>query len=412
VDPIASTMTMRFLSIVLAIAIASVLISSGCTAESYYLGKTKPPAEQRLVYANGDEPESFDPAKYVGGTEQRIINALFDGLTKLHPTTLEPMAALATHYETNADQSQFTFYLRGHPNPRGIRLPNTDALRQEFQEGKLTEDFARGHSAPPDRIPARWSDGTIIRAHDFVYSWRRAVNPRTASADANELRYLRNAEDISRGRCNPEELGVRAYDDFTLQVDLRVPTPFFLKVQSQRVFRPVPRQAIEAAAKRGRESSWAEPSHIVTSGAFTLKERRSYDKVVLVKNPHYYEADLVSLNEIAFLPVAHALLVNLYKAGVVDVTDPSWFPFPSSLFARALERKKDLHRLPMLQSLYYAINTKKPPFNNVLLRYALNMATDKNAIATALGGDIPAIGYVPPIEGYQSPKLSMARYMM
>jgi hypothetical protein len=164
-------------SIVPSIGIATALMSSDCTTDSPYFGKTTPPSEQRLVYANGDEPESFDPAKYAGGTEMRIINALFDGLTKFHPTTLEPMAALATHYETNADQSQFTFYLRGHPNPRGIRLPNTDTLSREFEVGRIKEDFARGRSAPLDRIPARWSDGTVITAHDFVYSWRRVVDP-------------------------------------------------------------------------------------------------------------------------------------------------------------------------------------------------------------------------------------------
>jgi oligopeptide transport system substrate-binding protein len=389
--------TARFL-----LVIASALIISACSTDGPYLGKTTPPTEQRLVYANGEEPESFDPAKYAGGTEMRIINVLFDGLTKFHPITLEPMAALATHYEANADQTQFTFYLRGHPNPRGIKLPNTDTLRQEFEAGRIMDDFAQGGSAPPDRIPARWSDGTIITARDFVYSWRRVLDPQTASGDANQFYYIRNAEDINMGRRKPEDLAVRALDDFTFQVDLRSPTPSFLQVQSQRVFFPVPQQAIEAAVKRGNESSWTEPGGIVTSGAFTLKERRAYDKVVVVKNSNYYEADLVSLREIVFLPVGHTLLVNLYKAGVVDATDAAWFP--SLLFGSPLRKKKDLNSLPVLDSLYYAINTKKPPFDNVLLRYALNMATDKKAIVQALaGGDTPAIGYVPPIEGYETP---------
>jgi hypothetical protein len=131
--------TARFL-----LVIASALIISACSTDGPYLGKTTPPTEQRLVYANGEEPESFDPAKYAGGTEMRIINVLFDGLTKFHPITLEPMAALATHYEANADQTQFTFYLRGHPNPRGIKLPNTDTLRQEFEAGRIMDAY------PPD----------------------------------------------------------------------------------------------------------------------------------------------------------------------------------------------------------------------------------------------------------------------
>src|SRR5207342_2255873 len=112
---------------------------------------------------------------------------------------------------------------------------------------------------------------------------------------ASSLYYIQRAEEINMGRRKPEELGVRALDDFTLQVDLRSATPFFLKVQSQRVFFAVPRQAIEAARQRGRESSWTEPAHIVTSGAFTLREWRRYDKVVVAKNPLYYETDLVAL---------------------------------------------------------------------------------------------------------------------
>ena len=119
---------------------------------------------------------------------------------KYHPKTHDPMAALATHYETNADNTQFTFYLRGHASPRGIKLPNTDTLRQEYEAGKLEEDFSRGHVAPPDNIPARWSDGTTITAHDFVYSWQRVVNPETTADYASLLYYVKNAEEINSGK--------------------------------------------------------------------------------------------------------------------------------------------------------------------------------------------------------------------
>jgi ABC-type oligopeptide transport system substrate-binding subunit len=142
--------------------------------EGVYFGATTPPGRQQRVYANGNEPDIFDSGTYAGGTEMRIINALFDGLTKFHPVSLARMAALATHYEGNADATRFTFYLRGHPRPRGIQFPNTDDLPAEF---------SRGHKAPPDSVPARWSDGTFITAADFVYSWRRVLEPRTVSAD-------------------------------------------------------------------------------------------------------------------------------------------------------------------------------------------------------------------------------------
>src|SRR5262245_61765979 len=88
-----------------------------CARQGLYFGRTTQPKRNRLVYANGNEPDVFDPGTYASGTEMRIINALFDGLTKFHPLTLEPMAALATHYEANSESTRFTFSLRGHPRP-------------------------------------------------------------------------------------------------------------------------------------------------------------------------------------------------------------------------------------------------------------------------------------------------------
>jgi oligopeptide transport system substrate-binding protein len=352
-----------------------------CSQDRQYFGTTRPPARHRLVYANGNEPDTFDPGTYAGGTEMRIINALFDGLTKFHPLTLEPMAALATHYEANNDSTRFTFYLRGHQSPRGTRFANTN---------DLLEEFSRGRKAPPDSIPARWSDGVAITAHDFVYSWRRATDPRTGSADASYFYLIKNGREIHRGKRKPDELGVRALDDFTLEVSLCAPAAHFLAIQSQRVFFPVPRHAVEEGVEWGR----------VTSGAFRLKERRSYERVVLVRNPAYYEASAVGLDEIVFLPVKHEVLIAMYKAGDVDGTDGAYMP---SQFVRALLGRRDFHSSPTLERSCYAINVREHPFDNVLLRYALNMATGKKEIADSLdGGQSPALSCVPPMKGYDS----------
>jgi oligopeptide transport system substrate-binding protein len=351
-----------------------------CGQQGPYFGSTKPPARQRLIYANGNEPDIFDPGTYSGGTEMRIINALFDGLTKFHPLTLEPLAALATHHEVNGNSTRFTFYLRGHRSPRGTRFANTD---------DLPEEFSRGRKAPPDGVPARWSDGEIVSAHDFVYSWRRVVDPRTGSADASYFYTIQNGKEIARGKCPLEALGVRALDDFTLEVNLCAPTAHFLAIQTQRAFVPVPRHAIEKGGAWGR----------VVSGAFTLKERRPYERVVLSRNPAYYEPDAVRLDEIVFLPVKHDVLVDLYKTGDVDATDGAYMP---SQFVRALRARRDFRSTPILERFGYAINVREPPFDNVLLRYALNMATNKKDIVEALeGGQLPSLGCVPPMKGYE-----------
>jgi len=383
--------------------VVSVAASACSTTDRGYLGKPTPPPDQRLVFDSGAEPGTPDPTKDQGDQGENIMAGLFEGLTGYHPVTLEPMAALATRYEVNANNSQFTFYLRGHPNPRGIRLPNTDTLRQQYLAGQLKEDFSRGHTAPSDRVPARWSDGTLITAHDFVYSWRRAVDPATAATFAGYVFCIEHAKDISSGTRKPEDLAVRALDDFTFQVDLNSPTSFFLKMLWMPVFAAVPRQAIEAARKRGLESSWTEPGNMITSGPFTLRERRPYDKVVIAKNPNYYEADLIALKEITFLPTSDGTtIVNLYKAGESHGTDVRALP-PTLI--PALRHSQDFHTAPALRSLFYSINSSKPPLDNVLVRYALNMATDKQALVDFLGmGQTLALSVVPPMEGYPSPK--------
>lgn len=426
----------------------ALVLSIGCASRQDYFGRTTPPTRQRLVYNNTAEPDSLDPHRVNTQSTFLILDTLFDGLTKSHPQTLEPMAGLATHYRINADGTQFTFYLRGHPRPEGTRLPNTDTLREEYAAGKLEDDFARGHAAPPDNVAARWSDGTIITAHDFVYSWRRAVDPRTAADNANLLYFIAHAEEINEGKVRlfdaargsfrtdsatgaplvttekkiktdahlaalaansevvkftPADLGVRALDDFTFQVDLRGPTAFFLKMLYHPIYAAVPRQSIEAALARGLESTWTRPEHIVTSGAFTLEKWRPYDRVDVAKNPRYYEADTVALEEISFLPITDQTAgINLYKAGSVDLMFTNRVP---QAFIPVLRQMKDFRLSPAVSAVLPRINTRRPPFDNVLVRYALNMATDKKALADFLGaGQLPAPNVIPPMTGYDAPQ--------
>jgi len=240
----------------------------------------------------------------------------------------------------------------------------------------------------------------IVTAHDFVYSWRRVVDPATAAVYAYFFYYIENAETINAGKLRPEDLGVRALDDFTLQVDLRAPTPFFVQLVSFRVFSPVPRQAIEAAKRRGLESSWTEPSHMVSNGAFMLRQRRPRDEVVLTKNPTYYESDLVALNEIRFLSITDGTtMANLYKTGEAHVMPVSQLLLPM------FELKRDFFTSPNFFHMCPFVNTRKAPLDNVLLRYALNMATDREQIARSFGGGrIPARSFIPPVEGYTGPQ--------
>jgi oligopeptide transport system substrate-binding protein len=372
------------------------------TMDGAYFGKTDPPSSQRLIYLI-IEPDALDPAQTTGGDEHFIVPTLFEGLTDFHPATAKPMAALATHYEVNDDFTRYTFYLRGHPWPRGVKLDNTDTLHREYRSGLMNQDLSRGHRAPSESFPARWNDGNMITAEDFVYSWRRVVDPKTAAPQfAYLLFYVQNGEEINAGKMPAESLGVRALDKFTFQIDLRGPTAFLLQLTSRCALAAVPRQAIEAAKLRGAESSWTEPAHIVTSGAFTLRERRRYDRIVVNRNPRYYEAGVVSLDEITFLPVPDATTgLNLYKAGEAHAMSGDRLP---PLFTAAVQAKRDGFAAPAFYHIHPVFNTTKHPFNNALVRYAVNMATDKREIAEVFGkGRNPARTFVPPFDAYRPP---------
>jgi len=366
---------------------AAPLALAACRQAQGYFGRTEPPESDRLVYLIGAEPATLDPAKSTDLWELYIVHALFEGLTTIHPVTGEPMAGLATHYQVSADGLRYTFFLRGHPAAVGVRLPNTSDLSPEF---------SRGRPAPPDNRVGRWSDGVAITADDFVYSWRRAVAPETAANYAFQLFCIQCAQDVTAGKRRPDELAVRARDAFRLEVDLREPTPFFLQLVSNRVFCAVPRHAIEAG-----ETDWTEPGRLVSSGAFQLQHRRGGEEIILTRNPHYYEAGTVSLGELAFLSVTDgAANVNLYKTGdaaLIQTYIPSLMPF--------LRRKKDFRAYPSFGTVFQALNSNRSPLNDVRVRYALNMGTDKRAIAEFMGvGRKPALGLVPPVSGYVAPK--------
>jgi ABC-type oligopeptide transport system substrate-binding subunit len=357
------------------------LAACGRAQESYF-GKTDPPRTQRLVYLLDAEPRSLDPVQ-ANERQDEVILSLFEGLTGVHPTTGEPIAGLATYYDVTPDGLIYRFRLRGHAQPVGRRLSSRSDLPAEF---------SRGPAIPFSSSSARWTDGVPIHAQDFVYSWRRAVDPATAADYAFLFDIIRNAEEISAGKLPPEALAVRALDDFTLQVDLRAPAPFFLELVSGRMFCPVPRHVIKAAGR-----SWTEPGRFVSNGAFRLKERRPDDRLILARNPFYYDAAQVSLEEVTFLVVRDSTArLNLYKAGIGAVMQP-WVP----AIIPTLRRKKDFRPQESYASEFWAVNTTTPPLNDVRVRYALNMATDKRQIADlAAAGSIPAAGLVPPGGGY------------
>ncbi len=351
---------------------AAPLALAGCGRQEQYFGNATPPSSQTLIYEIGAGPGGLDPATALGGSECYIWPALFEGLVSADPVTLEPRAGLATHYEFDASLTELTFYLRGHRNPRGMRLPGSGT----------------------NVAGALWSDGQPIAADDFVFAWRRVGDPALGGDNGAYLYPVANGRGVTEGEARPETLGICAADEFTVRVTLKAPSAHFLRVATAPFLAAVPRHNIQAFG-----SSWTTPRRMASSGPFLLHEWRPYERIVLRRNPRYYDAARIRLQEIVFLPVTDgATSVNLYRTGGAYATHgravpPLWIP--------ALREKRDFHSVPAYRNMFYAFNTTRPPFDNVLVRYAFQMATDKHEITRFLDAkQTAARTLIPPFGGY------------
>jgi oligopeptide transport system substrate-binding protein len=343
-------------------ALFLLLLSTACRQQSDYLGKIEAPSENVFRFINGAEPEYLDPGMITANTDERIASLMFEGLLKKDPKTLESVAGIATRWERSPDGLTYTFYLR------------SDIL---------------------------WSDGRRVTAHDFVYSWTRVLDPQTASPFSSIVYPIRNGERFNKGELkDPTQLGVRALDDFTLVVELENPLPYFLHLVSNFTFYPVPRWVVEEYGDK-----WTRPENVVGNGAFLLTEHRTNDRIVLERNPLYYDAEKVRLDRIIAYPVVDVYTaVNLYEAGYVDWVVGNSVPPEFTPYMK--DRYRDFFSYPQVASYYYAFNVTRPPLDNRLVRQALAMAIDRRSLTDDLlrGGQIPGPNFVPlGLQGYESP---------
>lgn len=327
----------------------------------HWFGAVQPPRDDVLRINLGTEPELIDPGVTSGQTESRVSRLLFEGLTGQDPQTLQPVPGQAYRWDVSADGLTYTFHLRP-----GLR----------------------------------WSDGRPLGARDFLWSWRRALAPRTASRAAGLLYPIVNAERYNLGRIADSTLvGLAAPDDTTFVVTLGAPTPYFLFLTSYTTFLPVPRHAIE---RWGR--TWAAPGHIVSNGPFTLKVHRQNERMVFARNPRYWDAANVRLAGVVAYPVDDlSTAINLYKAGSIDWNPSGYIPSP---FLPRMRAYADYVTGEFQGTYFYSVNVTRKPFDDVRVRRALNLAIDREAIARdLLKGTRRAWGRITPsgYPGYEGP---------
>ncbi|MCP4000809.1 MAG: peptide ABC transporter substrate-binding protein [Gammaproteobacteria bacterium] len=314
-------------------------------------------ADQTLHKDNGAEPQTLDPHRATGVPEGNILRDLFEPLVMEAPSG-ELIPGAAESWAVSDDGLLYTFQMRSD---------------------------------------GRWSTGDPVTANDFVYSMRRALDPATLSTYASILYPIKNAEQVNRGELPPDALGVRAPNKQTLEIELEAPTPYFLGLLNHSMAYAVHQPSIEEHGEH-----FVRAGKLVGNGAYVLNDWVMQSHVELVRNARYREDAHTTINKVVYYAIENADTVfKRYRADEID--------FTQSVPTRQLEwirqsMPDEYIQAPYLGIYYFGFNTTRPPFKGQPgLRRALSLAIDREIITDKLtaAGELPAYGWVPPVQGYE-----------
>ncbi|MFH1498536.1 MAG: peptide ABC transporter substrate-binding protein [Verrucomicrobiota bacterium] len=316
----------------------------------------------------GHELPTLDPHLATGTSEQRVLSALFEGLVAPHPEDLHPVPGVAASWHLSADQLTYTFKLR------------------------------------PD---ARWSNGDPVTSRDFAASFQRVLTPAFAAPNAALLHILQGAQAYHLGRSDDfSQVGVQTPDDHTLVLTLQHPAPYFLTLLSHPAWYPVHLASISLhGAPADRANRWATPGRLVGNGPFTLTDWKPDQRIVVGKNPAYWDAATVTLQAIHFYPIDSLdAEERAFRSGQLHLTEA--LP-PGRIDAYRRDHPELLRIDPYLGTYFLRINTTRPFLNQREVRLALSAAIDREAIVDTIlrGGQLPADSLTPPgTAGYLPPE--------
>ena len=315
------------------------LFATGC-------GKHESPAdlgvrEGILHVGNAAEPRNLDPATAVSTTENTILGSLFEGLVQYAPDCRSIMPGAAERWDVSPDGRTYTFHLRP-----GLK----------------------------------WSNGDPLTSSDFLYSFRRIIEPKLGAEDAIYADWVAGAQDYREERTHDfSAVGFAAPDPQTFVVTLKERAPFVLGLLALSPFYPVPRAVVEKHdGYLNRESGWTRPGNLVGNGPFRLRAWRTNDAVVVEKNSSYWDAAHVALKEVYYHPIDNEdTEEQAFRGGILHVT--------RSVPATKLDGyRKDhpalLHADPEVSSNFMDFNVTKKPFDDVRVRRAFALAVDRAAI--------------------------------
>lgn len=321
--------------------------------------------KQVLHRGNGEEPQTLDPHLGEGVPTTNIVIDLFEGLTTTAPDG-RIIPGAAARWNISRDGLIYTFYL--DPN-------------------------------------ARWSNGDPVTAEDFVWSWRRVVDPITAATYARMLAPVQNAEAILAGERPKEDLGVAALNELTFQVTLSDPTPYFLGLLTHPTTFPVHRPSVETHG-----TAHVRPGRLVSNGAYQLSDWQVRSKIELIKNPHYRLASETIIERVVFYPFEDENTeFNRFRSGDLQWT----YQVPSAQFRWLSENLTEaLVVSPWFGTYFFSFNLTRPPFeSNLMLRQALSLAIDRDILTQRVTqfGELATFNLVPPgLPDYVSPTVDVA----
>lgn len=309
-------------------------------------GKEEKVSEKVLYLNNGAEPTSFDPPIGFDANSWSALNNLMEGLTRLGASH-EPEAAIAEKWDVSEDGKTYTFHIREN---------------------------------------AKWSNGDDVTAGDFVFAWKRLLNPETGSPAAFLGYFIEGGEAFNNGEGSPDDVKVKAVDAKTFEVTLTSPQAYFLSVITNPAFFPINEKVATENPK------WfAEAKTFVGNGPFNLSEWEHDSHFVMEKNDQYWDAANVKLEKVHWSIIDDTNTeYQMFQTGSLDTSDvPA--ELSEQLFAEGKAKVED-----QAGDYFYRFNVTMEPFQNVNIRKAFAMAVDQQQIVDFVrkNKEKPAYGFV------------------